>query len=101
MADVDQQIAGCEAVLARLAARSPDRPARLRELAGYLRARYADSREPAALERAVQLGEQALTLTPVGSQAAAGAARELASALRERYLHQPDPAGRDGARDLD
>ena len=62
MAEIDQEMASCEAVLARLPVGSPDRPRHLRELAGLLGTRYASQRELPDLERIVQLYEQARTL---------------------------------------
>jgi tetratricopeptide (TPR) repeat protein len=101
MAEIDQEIASCEAVLARLPVGSPDRPGHLRELAGLLGTRYASQRELPDLERVVQLYEQARTLIPAGSPALAGTARELGSSLRERYFRQGDLGDHGDPRDLD
>lgn len=101
MAEIDEEIAGCEAVLARLPVGSLDRPGHLRELAGLLGARYAGQRELADLERTVQLYEQVRTLIPAESPVSAELARELGSALRERYLRQGELGGRGDSRDLD
>ncbi len=98
MAEIDEEIASCEAVLARLPVGSPDRPRYLRELAVLLGNRYANHRELADLERTVQLDEQARTLIPADSP---GLARGLGSALRERYLRQGDLGDRGDSRDLD
>ena len=101
MAEIDQEMASCEAVLARLPVGSPDRPRHLRELAGLLGTRYASQRELPDLERIVQLYEQARTLVRACSPALAGMARELGSSLRELYLRQGDLGDHGDSRDLD
>ncbi|MBU6290109.1 MAG: CHAT domain-containing protein, partial [Chloroflexi bacterium] len=86
-----------EAALARTPPESTDLPGRLGNLAIRLSTRYDLRGDPADLDRAVALQEEAVALTPAGSTSYPRRIGNLASRLSDRFDLRGDPTDLDRA----